>query len=409
MLSSNRIILALTLLFNIVLMSCRDQAVHEQESPTADDSLQVTPVPDHFGLFSDSFLIERERVKRNQTFAGIMYELGVPQETLTRFRAQDSVFNTGRIRANADVYIYRAKNDSTPRYWIYQPDPVNWVKFHLTPPYTVVKGQNRIHPMFRAVHGEIHSSLWDAAAEYGFPFELALQLADIYAWTIDFFDLKTGDIFDVLYEEEYVDTVFTGISRIFAARFVHDGDEIYAIPFIQDSTESYFDQYGNSLKRAFLKAPLHFRRISSRFSYSRLHPILKIRRPHFGVDYAAPVGTPVHTVGDGKVIYMKQTSGAGKMVKIRHNSIYTTAYLHLSHYAKGLYPGKKVRQGDVIGYVGSTGLSTGPHLDFRFYKNGTPVDPLKIKSPPVTPVKPENMARFDSVKTVMIRLIQTIK
>jgi murein DD-endopeptidase MepM/ murein hydrolase activator NlpD len=183
------------------------------------------------------------------------------------------------------------------------------------------------------------------------------------------------------------------------------GKELLAIPFMQDSVETYFDADGNSLRRAFLKAPLRFSRISSRFSGSRLHPILKIRRPHYGVDYAAPIGTPVYAIGDGRVMLAGYQSGAGRIVKVRHNSVYTSTYMHLSGFGKGIATGTYVKQGELLGYVGSSGLSTGPHLDFRVTMNGSPIDPLKMESPPVDPIKPENRMAFNSVKSATIDLL----
>ena len=237
---------------------------------------------------------------------------------------------------------------------------------------------------------------------------LAIGLSDIFAWTVDFFGLQKGDSFKVIYEELYIDDKLLGTGRIYAAQFNRTGSAITAIPFIQDGKESYFDTDGNSLRKAFLKAPLQFSRISSRFSSSRMHPILRIRRPHFGVDYAAPVGTPVHSIGDGRVTSATNENGAGRMVRIQHNSVYATAYLHLSRFGEGIAPGAFVKQGDIIGYVGSSGLSTGPHLDFRFYMNGSPVDPLKVEAPPVEPVSEENLARFEKSKTVILNLLETI-
>jgi murein DD-endopeptidase MepM/ murein hydrolase activator NlpD len=152
---------------------------------------------------------------------------------------------------------------------------------------------------------------------------------------------------------------------------------------------------------------LQFSRISSRFSSSRFHPILRIRRPHYGVDYAAPIGTPVHSIGDGKIISATTENGSGKIVKIQHNSVYATAYMHLSRFGDGISKGVIVKQGDIIGYVGSSGLSTGPHLDFRFYQNGSPVDPLKVDAPSVEPVSKENMARFEINKYVVLSLLGT--
>jgi murein DD-endopeptidase MepM/ murein hydrolase activator NlpD len=221
-----------------------------------------------------------------------------------------------------------------------------------------------------------------------------LALADVYAWTIDFYGLQKGDNFTVTYEEVYVEQKMIGIDKILASRFQHNGKDFFAYRFEQNGKGEFFDEKGQSLQRSFLKAPLKFSRISSRFSKSRMHPILRIARPHYGVDYSAPKGTPVVALGDGRVQEVTYKGGYGKFVSIRHNSVYTTTYAHLSGYARGIKAGMHVSQGQVIGYVGSTGLSTGPHLDFRVYKNGSPTDPLRMESPPAKPVEAANMNNF---------------
>lgn len=230
---------------------------------------------------------------------------------------------------------------------------------------------------------------------------MSIELSEIYAWSIDFFGLQKHDHFSVIYDEQYVDTIPIGIGHIYSVLFNHQQKDFYATSFMQDEQLSFFDENGESLQRAFLKAPLRFNRISSRFSGSRLHPVLKIRRPHYGIDYAAPSGTPVFAVGDGTVIEKKYTKQGGNTLKIKHNSVYTTGYLHLSNFAKGIRQGTRVKQGQLIGYVGSTGLATGPHLDFRFWKNNSPVDPLKVESPTVEPIKKINQQKYDSIKTEM--------
>jgi murein DD-endopeptidase MepM/ murein hydrolase activator NlpD len=235
-----------------------------------------------------------------------------------------------------------------------------------------------------------------------------VELSDIYAWTVDFFGLQKGDRFRVIYEERYLDDKPVGIGKIFGAEYKGTEDTIFAIPMIQDGNESFYDSDGNSLRRAFLKAPLRFSRISSRYSSGRMHPILRIVRPHLGVDYAAPEGTPVYSIGDGTVISAGIEGESGRIVRIRHNSVYSTAYLHLSRFGSGIEPGATVKQGDIIGYVGSNGLSTGPHLDFRFYKNGYAVDPLKVEAPPVEPVKDENRQKFEKIKAVTIAILGSI-
>jgi murein DD-endopeptidase MepM/ murein hydrolase activator NlpD len=202
----------------------------------------------------------------------------------------------------------------------------------------------------------------------------------------------------VIYDEEYVDSTSIGVKKIHTAYFQHKGEKFYAIPFVQDSSRDFYNLEGESLRRQFLKAPLRFSRISSGYSLSRMHPVLNYRRPHRGVDYAAPAGTPIHAIGDGQVIDKGYAKGAGYYIKIRHNSLYVTGYNHLSKYARGIREGVRVKQGQTIAYVGSTGYSTGPHLDFRFWKNGHPINPLKVEAPPVKPVKKENREDFAQAK-----------
>ena len=227
------------------------------------------------------------------------------------------------------------------------------------------------------------------------------ELSEIYAWTVDFFGLHKGDRFRVLYDQTLCEGADIGVAGIPYAVFERDGKELQAVMFDQqDGGNKYWNEKGESMRKAFLKAPLKFTRISSGFSYHRKHPVHGDVRAHTGVDYAAPTGTPVMTIGDGTVISKGWGGGGGNTVKIRHNSVYTTAYLHLSKYAKNLKVGNRVHQGDVIGYVGMTGTATGPHLDFRVWKNGTPINPLTMESPSAEPIKQENMAALDSVRVM---------
>ena len=238
---------------------------------------------------------------------------------------------------------------------------------------------------------------------------LALKLSDIFAWAIDFYAIQKGDQFRVIYDELLVDSAYIGIGDIYAVQFDHAGSENFAFGFEQDERFDYFDENGMSLRRAFLKSPLEFSRISSHFSHSRLHPVLRIRRPHHGVDYAAPHGTPVRSIGDGTVIARAfQAGGGGNYVKIKHNSVYTTTYMHLSGFGKGVTTGARVKQRQVIGFVGATGLATGPHLDFRVHKNGSPVDPLKVEAPPVEPVHQEKMGEYIVLKDSLLTELKKI-
>ena len=245
----------------------------------------------------------------------------------------------------------------------------------------------------------INSSLWGAIMEQELPYALAAEMEDIYQWTVDFFGIQKGDNFTVIYDERFIDdSVSVGIGRIWGAKFCQGGKEYYAIPFRQGGKIRYWEYDGASLRKQMLKAPLKYSRISSKFTYARKHPIYKVYRPHTGVDYAAPKGTPVHAVADGVVTFKGWGGGGGNTLKIKHAGNLMTGYLHLSGYAKGISKGSRVSQGQLIGYVGSTGASTGPHLDYRIWKNGTPIDPLKVPQEPAEPIAKENRATFEFVR-----------
>ena len=262
----------------------------------------------------------------------------------------------------------------------------------------------------RYMEDAITSSLWNIIQANGVNPMLALMISDILAWQVDFFDVKKGDSFRVLYEVAFVDdTTELNITSVEGLVFVHQQKEFTAIPFMQDSIRDYFDTEGNSLRKEFLKAPLDYFRITSRFSNSRLHPILKIYRAHHGIDYSAPAGTPVKAIGDGVVIKRGYAGDGGNSISIKHNSVYTTSYMHLQSFAKDIQQGDYVKQGTVIGYVGSTGLATGPHLDFRAYKNGQPINPILIESPPSDPVRPELTDSFHLIKKTIFAEMDSLR
>jgi murein DD-endopeptidase MepM/ murein hydrolase activator NlpD len=364
-----------------------------------------------YGIPVDSFQIRYNIVKRNQMLLNILSEYHLPDGAVAGLITNEhKAFDLRKIRAGNNYTVFLDKDSlSTLRYLVYEHTPIEYVLFAFSDSVTIELGQKEVQQKQLSARGSIHTSLWNAMIDQGINPLLANELSEIYAWSIDFFGLQPADSFSVVYDEQYVDTIPVGLGRIHAAYFRHAGNDFYAIPFNQDQVESYFDLDGLSLRKAFLKAPLRYSRISSRYSHSRMHPILKIRRPHHGVDYSAPAGTPVQAIGDGKVLEarMGYNRGGGNMIKIRHNSVYTTAYLHLSGFAKGIKQGVYVHQGDVIGYVGSTGLSTGPHLDFRFYQNGKAIDPLKVEAPPVDPVREENRSAFDSAKIKALELLHS--
>ena len=355
----------------------------------------------------DSLELLEGYIKRNQPISLLLNDFGISNGTINELAEKArGVFDLRKIRSGRPFLAYFSSDSAhTLHYLVYEHTPLDYLAFQFVDSVAVWIGQKKVDTVYSSFTGTIETSLWNCMMDNDGNPMLANELADIYAWSIDFFGLQEGDSLKVIYDEYFVNETSIGIGTIHGAYFKHMSTDFWAIPFVQDSISDFYDENGKSLRKAFLKAPLKFSRISSRFSHSRMHPILKYRRPHHGVDYAAPAGTPVVSIGDGVVIKMGYSGGAGHMVKIKHNSVYSTAYLHLSRYGKEIHKGAYVKQGQVIGYVGSTGLSTGPHLDFRFYKNGSAIDPLKVEAPPVDPVREENLARFNKTKSTTLRRI----
>ncbi len=349
-----------------------------------------------YGIRVDSLLQFDGVVKQDETLSVLLQRCNVDVRTINSLVVKASiVFDARMIRAgNSYTLMCRRDSVNTPLYFIYEDTPSKYIVFSLGDSLHVYSADKEVERRIEFASGVIESSLWNALDDQGINPTLALELSDVYAWAIDFFAIQKGDSFRTYYEQIYVEGKPLKTGRVVSACFNHAGSDFYSFYFVQEGVGDYFDEEGKSLRKAFLKAPLKFSRISSRYSNSRLHPVLRIRRPHHGVDYAAPTGTPVMTIGDGTVTKAHHSGGAGKMVEIRHNSTYKTQYLHLSGYAKGINSGARVKQGQVIGYVGSTGLSTGPHLDFRVYKNGVAINPLKIESPPSEPVKDKYKEEF---------------
>ncbi|WP_297097767.1 peptidoglycan DD-metalloendopeptidase family protein [uncultured Draconibacterium sp.] len=394
------------------LFSCAPKKVQQEEAPVLDTVVEVKMPVLKYGLPVDSFSLEMGKVKNNQYLSQILNARGVGMGTIDKIaRKSKDVFDVRKIKSGENFCILSTR-DSIPvaKYFVYENSPVEYTVFELTDTLGIYQGENEVKTRQRTAQGVVESSLWNAMIDNGQDPVLSLELSKIYAWTIDFFGIQKGDRYRLIYDEKYVDSVSVGIGNIYAVEFEHYGEPNYAYWFKQDTVWDYYDDKGNSLRKEFLKAPLEFYRISSRFSNGRMHPVLRIRRPHHGVDYAAPKGTPVMTIGDGTVIAKAyQKGGGGNYLKIKHNHTYTTTYMHLSGFAKGIKTGVRVRQGDEIGYVGATGLATGPHLDFRVHMNGKAIDPLKMKADPVDPIDSLHMERFTIFKDSMIQELQKIQ
>ena len=348
------------------------------------------------GFYPDSLEVVEGVVKNGQFFSTLLGSLGMSaQEAYNLTQACADVFDVRTLRVGNS---YRAYYSSGLAYLVYDRDRTSSIIFSCQSPYEAWIYEKPITVDQRYADVTINTSLWVDMREAGVSPELIVSLSDIYAWTVDFFGLQKGDRFRVLYDEKSCDGEVVAVDTVRYAVFSHNGQDLPCIMYNQkDGGNIYWNEKGESMRKAFLKAPLKFSRVSSGFSYARKHPVTRKVQPHTGVDYAAPKGTPVMTIGDGVVTSVKYEGAGGNTVRIRHNSVYSTAYLHLSKYAKGLKAGQRVRQGEVIGYVGSTGRSTGPHLDFRVWKNGTPINPLKMDSPPAEPIKSESMEAFNDL------------
>ena len=399
-----KILLLSTLI--ILSFSCKQQTTHELDDAN-DEWVSNQQKLFLYGICIDSLDVTEYLLEKGDNPAIIFGRLGfTPAQSDYICRMSAQVLEPTKLRAGMHYTTFTTSDTTrTVKYIAFAKSLTDYAIIDLTAD-TVCAYEfcKKITLKRKYAEGTLNSSLWNVLKSNGADPLLALKISDVYAWQIDFFDVKEGDSFKVLYDVAYIDdTTALSIANIEGAIFTHQGKEYTAVPFSQDSIHEYFDADGVNLRKAFLKAPLDFFRITSRFSNARFHPVLKRYRAHHGVDYAAPTGTPVKSIGDGTVIAKGfQAKGGGNYIKVKHNAVYTTTYMHLSKFAKGIAVGSHVRQGDVIAYVGSTGLSTGPHLDFRVHKNGQPINPLNMEAPPAEPVKPE---LTDSFKVIQQRVI----
>lgn len=384
-------------------VSCNRQANEEKQQAEVEE-------PQHtilYGIIADNYRTEQGEIGQGETLGKILARYGVSATTVDKLdKAAKDVFPLRQIRAGRPFTAFIAADSTGNRaldYFVYEKDVIEYVVFGFQgDSISITKGEKDVTIKRQRRSAVIESSLWGAIMRDSLPYSLAAELEDIYQWTVDFFGIQKGDHFTVIYDEKLIDTTHVGIGRIWGAKFNHAGKDVYAIPFRQNDKIQYWEFNGASLRKQLLKAPLKFSRISSRFSRSRLHPVHRVYRPHLGVDYAAPTGTPVHAVADGVVTFKGWGGGGGNTLKIKHAGNLVTGYLHLSKFAKGISQGTRVSQGQVIGYVGSTGTSTGPHLDYRIWKNGTNIDPLKVPQEPAEPIKQENMADFEHIRDRII-------
>lgn len=376
-----------------------DLGPHEEYKPDPVEVAIVDTVPlppNAYGIPISGFTMEQGSVKAGSTFGELLASRGVDLNVVHRLvELAEPYFDVRRMNTGRPyAFIFRTDNDLQPAYFVYEVDPVEYVVFGLEDSLTVEMGRRPVKTTEHNVACVVTGSLYNDLAKVGADPQLAMYLADIFAWSIDFYRIQPEDVFSVAYTEQTVDGVRYGKPRILGARYLSGGRVIDAYQFAQDDgIEQFFDSNGNSARKAFLKSPLKFSRISSGFTRKRLHPVQRVMKAHLGTDYAAPYGTPILSVGDGIVEQTGRTGGNGNYVKIRHNGTYTTQYLHMRKIL--VKKGEAVQQGQVIGEVGSTGLATGPHVCYRFWKNGVQVDHLKEELPNTAALDASLMPAFE--------------
>lgn len=389
-----------------ILISCKeDKPAVEQEIA----QLPVAkPIVKRFGFDFDEYNIVQDTIKNGDSFGQLMLKNNVDyNKVITISEKYKDTFDIRRINVGKPYFILKSKDSlETAEVFIYQNDKINYTVFDLKDSAKVYKSKRRVTYKEREIGGVIKNSLSLDMDSLGVDYTVTLNLADIYAWTIDFFRLEKGDKFKIIYNERYInDSIYAGVTPIKAAYFEHKGKPIYAFPYVVDSLKSiedYYDQDANNLRSTFLKAPIKFNyRLSSRYNLRRRIAYYGYKvRPHKGTDYAAAIGSPIVATADGTVTESRRRGGNGKYVKIKHNGTYSTQYLHMK--AQKVKKGDYVRQGDVIGWVGMTGNTGGPHVCYRFWKNGRQVDPLREKLPSAEPI-------VDSLRTAYLEHIVPIK
>ena len=377
----------------ILLASCKEDNAKPSNEENKDDlAIVLEPIiVKRYGFNFDDFTVQHDTVRYGDSFGELMLNNKVDYPKIAKI-SQDfrDTFDVRKIRVGKPYVILKSKDTTQQaQVFIYENDAINYTVVDLRDSVVAYKNKKEVKYVEREASGIIETSLSEAILEQGIDYNVTNNLSEIYAWTIDFFRLQKGDKFKVIYKEKYInDSIYAGAEPIEAAYFEHNGKPIYAFAYENDSLKNivdYFDEEANNLRRTFLRAPVKFSRISSRYNLKRRIRYYGYKlRPHKGTDYAAPIGTPIMATADGTVTESTRKGGNGKYVKIRHNGTYSTQYLHMKK--QNVKRGEFVRQGDVIGWVGMTGNTGGPHVCYRFWKNGRQVDPLREELPQAEPL-----------------------
>lgn len=353
------------------------------------------PVETRYGIGLEGLEVCEGKIEEGATLAGILGGRGVcAQQIAALVEASRGVFDLRQLRAGQPYSLF-LDDERQPRHFVYEASATEYVVFDLVEPVSVTAASKPVETRIRTAAATVSSSLWEALLNQGVDPNLIVSLDEVLGQSVDLFHLQPEDHIALVFDELFVEGEKIGCGRIRAARMVHEGAVYNAFYYDDGRGGGYYDEAGRSVQHRFLRAPLKYNRISSGFSRRRLHPILNTYRPHLAIDYAAPAGTPVMAVGEGTVVRAGYDKQAGRFIRLRHGSRYESRYIHLSRFAKGIRTGRRVQRGDVIGYVGQTGLATGPHLDFAFYRDGTPVNYRTMDFPRQDPIGDDQRIWFD--------------
>ena len=352
-----------------------------------------------YGFVIDTFQVIEKTIERGEFLADILLRHQVNYPLVDSLvKKSKGIFDTRNIRVGKPYTILFKDSTQRPEFFIYEPSVYNYVVFDLRDTLDVYKAERPVSKTVEIAEGTIESNLWNTMVDQGLDFELAVKMELAMQWSVSFHTLQKGDHFKLVYEKDHIDGKPVGVGKLHAAYFKNGDKEHFATYFVGKEEEGYYNLNGKPMKKAFLKDPVRYTRISSRYNLRRFHPILRRRRAHLGTDYAAPYGTPIYAVGNGTVTDARYTKGNGRFVKIHHNETYQTQYLHMQKFASGIRAGVKVVQGQVIGYVGSTGLATGPHVCFRFWKNGRQVNHLNLSFPTTKPLPESEIPAYEKIR-----------
>ncbi|MGB1121630.1 MAG: peptidoglycan DD-metalloendopeptidase family protein [Saprospiraceae bacterium] len=372
------------------------------QSPTKsilNQPIQIKAPTIKYGFILDNFHVTENEIKKNEVLGAILQKHHVPYTQVDKLVQQSKdVFDLRKVRVGKKYMVLASDKDKAADYLIYEPSVFEYIVYDLKGETSAKVVKRPIETKVKEKSGVVTASLWNAIVDNGMSFEVASKMELALAWHVDFHHIAKGDCFKLIFEEQYIDGERVGVGQIQAAYFKNKGKEYYAYYYEDENYTGFFDEQGRPMKKAFLKSPVQYARISSAYNLRRFHPVLRRVKAHLGTDYAAPHGTPIQAVASGTVTKASRSRGNGNYVKIKHDKTYQTQYLHMSRFAKGMRPGVKVKQGDVIGYVGSTGLATGPHVCFRFWKNGKQVDHRKENLPPPNPMKGESLEKFKTIQ-----------